>query len=343
MTLQAPFVYFGGKSKIADIVWQALGQVKSYIEPFAGSLAVLLARENYNAKLHIETINDKDGFITNVWRSLQNNPDEVAKYCDYPVSHIELSARKINLIKNENYLVDGLKDVAWYDAKLAGYWIWAASCWIGSGLTRTGSIPDLANSGIGVHKVGQIPHLIGGGKGVHKLGQRPHLTGGMGVHKMGKRPHLTGGGMGVQDPYNTNIYAWFRQLSERLRYVRTFCGDWKRVCGGDWQDNRGDVGLFIDPPYGILDRDTKLYHHDNTDIAKDVLKWCKERGSRETYKIVLSGYEEYQELVDSHGWSKELWKAQGGYSNIGKGKNNNRHRETLYFSPHTYHKEGKLF
>ena len=32
--LIAPFPYFGGKSKIADIVWRALGQPKHYIEPF---------------------------------------------------------------------------------------------------------------------------------------------------------------------------------------------------------------------------------------------------------------------------------------------------------------------
>ena len=50
--MKAPFTYFGGKSKIANIVWQALGQPKSYIEPFAGSIAVLLARKNYNPKSH---------------------------------------------------------------------------------------------------------------------------------------------------------------------------------------------------------------------------------------------------------------------------------------------------
>lgn len=42
--LIAPFPYFGGKSKVADIVWQALGQPRHYIEPFFGSGAVLLAR-----------------------------------------------------------------------------------------------------------------------------------------------------------------------------------------------------------------------------------------------------------------------------------------------------------
>lgn len=42
--MKAPFPYFGGKSKIADVVWSALGQPAHYIEPFFGSGAVLLAR-----------------------------------------------------------------------------------------------------------------------------------------------------------------------------------------------------------------------------------------------------------------------------------------------------------
>ena len=42
--LQAPFVWFGGKRKVAAEVWDALGDVDNYVEPFAGSLAVLLGR-----------------------------------------------------------------------------------------------------------------------------------------------------------------------------------------------------------------------------------------------------------------------------------------------------------
>lgn len=106
--LQAPFPYFGGKSAIASVVWQALGNVRHYIEPFFGSGAVLLARPDYNPTRHTETVNDKDGFISNVWRSLQMSPDEVAKYCDYPVNHADLLARKKALLLNEGKLLSGL-------------------------------------------------------------------------------------------------------------------------------------------------------------------------------------------------------------------------------------------
>ena len=42
--LRAPFPWFGGKRKVADAVWQRLGRVGNYVEPFFGSGAVLLGR-----------------------------------------------------------------------------------------------------------------------------------------------------------------------------------------------------------------------------------------------------------------------------------------------------------
>jgi pyrroline-5-carboxylate reductase len=44
MTLAAPFPYFGGKRRAAPIVWRALGDPSGYVEPFAGSVAMLLDR-----------------------------------------------------------------------------------------------------------------------------------------------------------------------------------------------------------------------------------------------------------------------------------------------------------
>ncbi len=320
MALKAPFPYFGGKSSIAPMVWSALGDVKHYIEPCFGSGAVLLARPNYRPGDHIETVNDSDGHIANVWRSLKFSPDVVAEWADWPVNHADLSARKRCMIENEKRLLDGLvADPEWHDPKLAGYWIWAASCWIGTGLTSAGD------------GCGKRPNIGHGGKGVHALGQRPHLSdGGKGVHALGQIPHLGHGGMGVH-ANNENIREWFRLLSARLRNVRVVCGDWSRVCGGDWQDAMGTVGMFFDPPYGGENRDTDIYHHDSTTIAGDIEAWCLERGGRPSYRIVVAGYvEEYASLVAA-GWRTHRWKANGGYA---VGKNENRHRETLFMSPY---------
>lgn len=58
--LKAPFPWFGGKSMVADIVWQRFGHVPNYIEPFFGSGAVLLGRPHSPG---IETVNDLDCMV----------------------------------------------------------------------------------------------------------------------------------------------------------------------------------------------------------------------------------------------------------------------------------------
>lgn len=316
--LTSPFPYFGGKSAIADYVWETIGNVPHYIEPFFGSGAVLLARPGYSPSKNTETICDKDGFVANVWRSIIFSPDETAKWCDWPVNHADLIARKKALIKNENMLLENLcKDEKWHDPLMAGYWIWAASCWIGSGLTSPGKRPHVGDGGSGVHAKGQSPHVSHSGCGVHAKGKIPHVSN------------------GVDDGrFNTKIYERFNALAKRLRYVRVVCGDWSRVCGGNWQDRISPVGIFFDPPYSVDYREQKIYHHDSVTVGKDVEKWCLERGARPGYRIVVAGYsDEYKSLVDA-GWKTKSWSAGGGYSNAGKNNNENRHKETLFISPH---------
>ena len=343
--MKAPFPYFGGKAPIANLVWEAFGQPDHYIEPFFGSGAVLLARPQYDPLLHTETICDSDGYIANVWRALQFNPDEVARWCDWPVNHADLSARKTRLIENKQRLLDGLiADPEWFDAKLAGYWIWAASCWIGSGMTSIGQRPNLSCKGTGVHAIGQRPHLIDKGTGVHAIGQRPQVIDkGRGVHAIGKRPQVIEENHNVQDPYNTNIYKYFRELSERLRYVRVVCGDWSRVCGGNWQNNLGTVGMYFDPPYAVTDR-RNVYDVDSNTVAHAVRNWVIERGANKAYRIVLSGYEEHQTELSAAGWAMRKWKTSGGYANITRSQNKsrgkiNRIREVVYFSPYCLNKD----
>jgi DNA adenine methylase len=325
--MDAPFPYFGGKSKVAPVIWQALGDVRHYMEPFFGSGAVLLNRPNYDPTCHIETVVDKDGHVCNAWRALQADPDAVARVCDWPVNHFDLTARRKRLIAELPALAERLtSDDKYYDIEQAGYWIWAASCWIGSGLTN----------------INAIPHISNGGKCIHRLSNRPHLSwGGSGIHRLSQRPHLSNGGKGVQEAYNTNLYTWFRELSERLRNVRIVGGDWSRVCGGNWQDNMGTVGIFFDPPYSDkAGRDMNLYAEESGTVAHDVRRWCLERGALPKYRIVLAGYMgEHDDDMLAAGWTAYRWKAGGGYANIGNGNGNgngktNRHKETLWFSPH---------
>ena len=317
--LTAPFPYFGGKSSVAAQVWGALGNVKHYIEPFFGSGAVLLARPGHDPARHVETICDKDGYVCNVWRALQSDPDGVAKVCDWPVNHTDLLARRKVLIDQGELLLEKLiADPDYCDARLAGYWIWAACCWIGSGLVSPG-------------RGDQRPHIGCAGRGVHTMGK-------------GRTAGRGGEPVDVREPYSASIYAWFRRLSERLRYVRVVCGDWVRVCGGNWQDSMGTCGMFFDPPYGVQDR-SDLYHEESYGVAHEVRRWCLERGDNPSYRIVLAGYEEHEELV-RHGWRAVRYSVAGGYGNTARrgesrGKAN-RHRERLYFSPHCLDTESQL-
>lgn len=326
MNFKAPFPYFGGKSMIAHKVWEYLGHPKRYIEPFFGSGAVLLNRPHYPFKdLRYEIINDKDGFISNVWRAIQFAPQETAKICDWPINHADLSARKRYLCNHEADLLKKLiADPEYFDVKIAGYWIWAASCWIGSGLTRFNAIPVL-NQNKGVNSIGQRPDIINN-HGVHSICQIPRLSHNIGVNSL------------------DNIYSFFDKLSARLRHVKVVCGDWTQVCGGNWQDidtsTSGGVGIFFDPPYGVDDRDNKLYNCESKTVSLDVESWCAERGNKPSYKIVIAGYEsEYKSLVNA-GWKTYQWSANGGYGNTGNGQGNkNRHRETLFISPHCFKNE----
>lgn len=293
--------YFGGKALIADLVWSYLGDVKQYIEPFIGSAAVLLKRPPTKHEKIYEIINDLDGMICNVWRSITFMPDDVVKYCDWPTSHIDLIARKKRMIKTYDELVKNLQaDAEYCDPQLAGYYIYCASIWIGSGLMR----PN----------------------------QRPHLTDDTGIQS--QRPHLADD-TGIQS--GSGVAEWIQALSRRLRGVKSICGEWKRVCGGNWQANNRPVGMFFDPPYATVGRDEKIYHHDSTTVGTDVEKWCLERGANPDYRIVVAGYDdEYQTLLDN-GWTFESWSAKGGYGNRGGGKTRgsvNRHRERLFISPH---------
>ena len=61
-TLQSPYPYFGGKSTIANTVWERFGNTPNYVEPFFGSGAVLLTRPH---QPKYETVNDIDAYIAN--------------------------------------------------------------------------------------------------------------------------------------------------------------------------------------------------------------------------------------------------------------------------------------
>lgn len=73
--MKPPFAYFGGKTILADRIANMLPAHHHYIEPYAGSLAVLLAKPR---SAH-ETVNDLDGDLMTFWRVLRDRPDDLAR------------------------------------------------------------------------------------------------------------------------------------------------------------------------------------------------------------------------------------------------------------------------
>ena len=130
--LKAPFPWFGGKSRVAHLVWERFGSVKNYVEPFFGSGAVLLGRPDWEPGM-TETVNDRDSLLCNFWRSVKRLPLTTAYYADAPPIESDLHAKNIQLALRRGDVREFLEgDEEWCDPKLAGWWVWGISLWIGA-------------------------------------------------------------------------------------------------------------------------------------------------------------------------------------------------------------------
>ena len=314
LPLAAPFPYFGGKRRAAPLIWQRLGDPSGYVEPFAGSAAVLLARPEFKGR-RVETLNDADGWLVNTWRAIQQSPDRVAAHAWGPVTEIDYHARLAWLHERRS---DGL--VSWlegdpeaHDAKAAGWWLYVMACGIGDPfgggpwVIRDGRLVDsrtLGDAGRGVNR--ELPHLGDAGRGVNR-----------------ELPHLGNAGQ-------ERLSVYMNALADRLHRVRITCGDWKRVMqpsvtrsgtGGD-----GTRALFLDPPYATSG---DLYTHGDTTISADVRDWCA--SAPRDLRIALTGYDDEHDALLSHGWTVTAGKSGrgAGYSN----RADNGRRERIWLSP----------
>jgi DNA adenine methylase len=73
--LKPPIGYYGAKATIAPAIVDLLPPHAHYVEPYAGSLAVLLAKP----PAKFETVNDLDGNLVTFWRVLRDRPDELIR------------------------------------------------------------------------------------------------------------------------------------------------------------------------------------------------------------------------------------------------------------------------
>lgn len=313
------------------------GNPPNYVEPFFGSGAVLLGRPGWNKSVNwIETVNDKDGFVCNFWRSVQFDPGKVAEYADWPINESDLHARHIWLRQRADWLVSQLEaEPSYYDARIAGYWVWGISIWIGSGWCNG---PDGAGPWTVIEDEHGTRLVNTGEEGITR--QIMDMASGKGINAKisRKRIGLSNAGRGIHAPTKRDeLYSWMKLLQDRLRNVRVACGDWKRVCGYTPTVSNGLTGVFLDPPYSQNERYANLYSAEasGTDIPSDVRQWCITNGNDKRFRIALCGYENEHSELDSLGWTRWQWSAHGGYSSQAKsGENRNKYRETIWFSPH---------
>lgn len=312
--MKAPFVWFGGKRRVADKVWAALGDCDNYVEPFAGSIAVLLERPHdlSDGKTRVETVNDADGFIANFWRALAADPEAVAHYADWPVNEVDLFARHLWLVNTgRSRLINGLEaDPEWYDPQIAGWWVWGINAWIGGGWC-SGNGPWFVDAdGIVRHRTNQD----GSEQGVNRQME--------------------------------SLVDYFAELAARLRDVRVCCGDWSRVVTTGALSYGRTVGVFLDPPYLGDVRSKDIYAVDDHTVSNDVREWCLANGDDPRLRIVLAGYgDEHDHLIPAT-WRRIHWSANAAYQRRDNkaGKNHeNRHKEVLWLSPHCDNPAPSLF
>jgi len=75
--VRPPVPYFGSKGRLARRIAALLPEHSHYVEPYAGGLSVLLAKD----RAPLETVNDLDQELVTFWRVLREQPDDFARVC----------------------------------------------------------------------------------------------------------------------------------------------------------------------------------------------------------------------------------------------------------------------
>ena len=135
-----------------------------------------------------EIVCDLNAFIVNYYRSVVFDYEQTAYWADWPTNHHDLTARHRWLLEQGPELSERMvSDPHDFDAKIAGWWVWGQSSWIGHGWCDPAPVRQAA----GCDKRPYAGGTNGQGRGVQtQVGGEPH----------DKRPHMDprSGGQGVQ-------------------------------------------------------------------------------------------------------------------------------------------------
>jgi len=362
------FPMFGGKRKVAPVIWKLFGgDIPNYVEPFAGGLAVLLGRENWAGK--VETVNEWNPFIVNFYRAVKYDPIGVTQWADEPVFELDLHARHTWLLQQGrgSFKEQIRTDPEYYDTKIAGWWVWGISSWLGDGWCEPRKLdmpgyteldllqnPELAEemesednintskkspllkSKTGVATKKQIPmlnHSMGiNGRTITTSKGTPELNLSRGVN----RKALTTSKQLPVLKAATGVERYTATVDGLLDYMYQLSARFRnvRVLCGDWSRVCGPSVTDLIGLTGVfLDPPyitaSNIYGNGSNKIHKDVIAWCKLHWDNPLLRIALCGYEGESDVPAE--WACYKWKAPKGYQ--AEWNDLKRATECIWYSP----------
>ena len=209
-------LYYGGKSRWIDTVWARIGKVGVWSEPCMGTAVMTL---NNPTPAPREVICDLNAFVANFYRAVRADYEATAYWADWPTNHHDLTARHRWLLAQGPELSERMvSDPDDFDAKIAGWWVWGQSSWIGHGWCDASAfrddtpVPRMASKGLYPHGEGvqmqrktlpvedKRPKVPDGGDVPDRVPRMPAKSHGQGVQQQRDQlPRCTDrpGGQGV--------------------------------------------------------------------------------------------------------------------------------------------------
>lgn len=249
------FGYYGSKSKVASLLWHRFGDARVYVEPFGGTLATLLGRPA-DHKLHRkrEVIGDLDCYVAHFWRAIKNDPTAVAHYAFDPVSSLELNARHEWLLEQRATVYESMRtNPGWFDAKIAGWWLWGQHLFIGKHwsnprLKLTGTVPYTRSwEGYRANEPDQL------------------------VRRFSEIATRLRNVVLVQGRWDETVQKGLLDVGRTAKAIKA---------------------VLLDPPYTKRSgRRKNLYVCDSMTVGDEAVAWAKVKAKDPTYRIALCGLE----------------------------------------------------
>lgn len=295
--IKRPIPYYGSKEKIAPVIVDIVkkdGWSNQYIEPFVGSNSVLL-HDNFDGIKCI--VNDFDGKITNIWRSLKYKPVETASHISGVCNTINMTGLDLAIQRSYDALLDRLHaDIDYCDPKLAAYFIDFACSWIGAGAGCTSgpwtTVKDDDGYDILVRTTkGEISckqSLYTSDQGVKC--QQSQYSSDQGV-KCGK----------------LDIDSWFSEISQRLSDTYILSHDFEKILNM-YNITHKRTTIFFDPPYnndGNTGGGAPYICADNDSVSTRTRDWCiKNHGELKQTRIIVAGRGTEHDALLEYGYEK---------------------------------------